>query len=181
VPVERFVGIGLVGPLTDRPVSGVCESSLSRPVPPRRGPAFAPVALEPLRDARLFARAPARLRSCSDRLAAEGGAFVVFFLRFALARAAVRPIVRFALARAAVRRVFRFEAAGRFFLAPVRADARAPVPARLFDAVRFCPFVEPRRREDVAFRGAAFLAMSCYPFVLVPRLVPIFPPARGVV
>src|SRR3990172_3533855 len=34
VPVEGFVGIGFVRPLTLRPVSGVCASSLSRPVPP---------------------------------------------------------------------------------------------------------------------------------------------------
>jgi len=35
--VDRFVGIGLVRPLTVRPASGVCASSLSRPVPPALG------------------------------------------------------------------------------------------------------------------------------------------------
>jgi hypothetical protein len=51
VPVERLVGNGLVGPLTLRPVSGVCERSRSRPVPPAlslvEGPLRAGVFLRP--------------------------------------------------------------------------------------------------------------------------------------
>ena len=34
VPVDRFVGIGFVRPLTLRPASGVCASVFSRPRPP---------------------------------------------------------------------------------------------------------------------------------------------------
>lgn len=37
VPVERMVRIGFVGPLTERPLSGVWARSRSRPVPPSRG------------------------------------------------------------------------------------------------------------------------------------------------
>src|SRR5258708_18063396 len=36
VPVDRFVGIGLVRPVTVRPVAGVWDSVDSRPVPPAR-------------------------------------------------------------------------------------------------------------------------------------------------
>jgi len=37
VPVERFVGMGFVGPRTERPVSGVWSRVASRPVPPLFG------------------------------------------------------------------------------------------------------------------------------------------------
>jgi hypothetical protein len=43
--------------------------------------------------------------------------------------------------------------------APLRAAARAPEPARLFDGVLFCPFVERFFEDPAAFRFAAFLAM----------------------
>jgi hypothetical protein len=45
VPVERLVGMGLVGPRRRRPVSGVWASVDSRPVPPPRAALPAPRAL----------------------------------------------------------------------------------------------------------------------------------------
>jgi hypothetical protein len=61
--------------------------------------------------------------------------------------------------RAGVRRVF----ARRRALEALRADARPLRPARLFDAVRFCPFVERLRDEPPVFRFAVFLAMVLTP------------------
>jgi hypothetical protein len=188
VPVDRFVGIGLVGPLTERPVSGVCARSRSRPVPPALGlvePVLSLVegpVLSLIEGARpigffgfcarrvagraaagFFARAPAVRRSCNGR---------VFFRLKALAAAACREpgrtacrergrtVFRPALRRAGVVRLDR----------RLRADAPAPDPARLFDGVLFCPLLEPLRADPAAFRFAAFLAMV---------LDPCFTRARG--
>src|SRR3954454_18180503 len=142
-PVDRFVGIGLVGPRTERPVSGVCARSFSIPVPPRRR---APRAV--------LARAPAARNCFIDRLAddarfADDAAFF-FFPRGVFAPAVLRP-------------VFRRAADARPLPAPLRADARAPAPARLFDGVRFWPFVERLPEELAALRRDAFLAMSSTP------------------
>jgi hypothetical protein len=65
------------------------------------------------------------------------------------------------LAPAVLRPVFRRAAAVRRGPAPLRAAARAPEPARLFDGVFFWPFVEPFLEEPAAFRFAAFLAIVC--------------------
>jgi len=64
------------------------------------------------------------------------------------------PAARFAAGRA----VFRPALEARLDPAPLRVDARVPLPARLFDGVRFCPFVDFRAVRAV-LRRAAFLAM----------------------
>ncbi len=147
VPVDRFVGIGLVGPRTERPVSGVCARSFSMPVPPRRR--------EPRADpARALARAPAARNCFIDRFADDGrfaeDAAFFFFPRGVFAPAVLRP-------------VFRRAVDARPLPAPLRADARAPAAVRLFDGVRFCPFVERLPEELAALRRDAFLAMSSTP------------------
>jgi hypothetical protein len=63
-----------------------------------------------------------------------------------LAAAGFRPAARLAV---------------RFLLRAPRADALPP--ARLFDGVRFCPFVERDFEEPAAFRRDAFLAMVLTP------------------
>jgi len=113
VPVDRFVGIGFVGPWTVRPVRGVCASSSSRPVPPSR--------------------------------LAGGFVFVLVFVRgLAAARRAARGFACFrrilafdVFAPAVLRPVFRRTLLARFRPAPLRAEARAPEPARLLGGVRF--------------------------------------------
>ena len=130
MPVDRLVGIGLVRPFTDRPVSGVCASVSSRPVPPRRG---ARAADRPLPRDFGAAKRPVRLGALRVmRFArADREAVLARALRFgALARAVLRGAVR--LAVRALRRV-----------PPLRAVARALDPARLFDRVRFRPLLEP--------------------------------------
>jgi hypothetical protein len=126
--VERIVGIGLVRPRTERPVSGVWASSRSRPVPPARR-FLAPAAA-------FYFPPPAALRAVVRAKA----------LRFFLP-CGDRPPAVFRLAVLARR-------------APaLRAPARAPEPARLFDGVFFCPLLERFREEPAAFRFAVFLAI----------------------
>jgi hypothetical protein len=161
VPVERLVGIGFVGPLTERPVSGVWASSRSRPVPPRRGALFcAPARVDPVARSRPFARAPASRRSASDR-------FFLFLPFGVFAPAVFLP-------------VFREAADTRLAPAPLRAAARAPAPARLFDGVRFCPFVEPLRVPPALFRFAAFFAMVICASLASVLLVEIGSPTASV-
>jgi len=105
------------------------------PVPPTRGPVAA----------RFFARAPAARNCASDRF---GAAF--FVPRRLLAAAVLRP-------------VFRRAVETRRLPAPLRADARALAPARLFDRVPFRPLLERFPEELPAFRRDAFLAMSFDP------------------
>jgi len=125
VPVDRFVGIGLVGPCTLRPVCGVCASSSSRPVPP----------------ALRFVDERARFGDGRDRRA-----FACGFFAAAVFRAVRRPAFR-----------------ARLRPAPLRADARAAEPARLFDRVRFRRLLDPVRAAPPARRFAAFLAMVSTP------------------
>ena len=81
---------------------------------------------------------------------------VRFFLLRALALAVFRPVARRALA-------------ARLRLALFRVDARAPAPVRLFDAVRFCPLLEPFGEEPAALRFAAFLAFVFYTCLSMAR------------
>jgi hypothetical protein len=118
VPVDRRVGIGLVRPFTDRPVSGVCARVDSRPEPPRRGAAF------------FFPGA----------LAAARRVFAVFLLPARRALAALPAARLAAVFRAAAplppaRRADVFRAAfvfGRLFR-PLLADARAFAAGFRFD------------------------------------------------
>jgi hypothetical protein len=129
VPVDRFVGIGFVIPRTDRPVSAVCASVSSRPVPPALSFVEGPRG----RAALVFAR-----RTPVLRLAARAG-FVAFRRALpcgVLAPAVFRPVFRPAL------EVFRAPA-------PLRAAARAPAPALRSAGVFLRPFALP----------AAFLAI----------------------
>jgi hypothetical protein len=84
VPVDRFVGIGLVRPVTLRPVAGVCASVDSRPVPPRRffGEPFFAAA----RDAALFGRLA--LEAVDRRFGADALLDLAagFFVRFVIGR-----------------------------------------------------------------------------------------------
>jgi hypothetical protein len=144
VPVDRFVGMGFVGPFTLRPVSGVCESVSSRPLPPSRGFGFGFGAVA-------FPSMPGRRVDAAARFGE------------ALFTAEVRRETGFALAFLDAER----PAAGvRFEAALVRADAR--VPAVFVAGVCFCRFVEPFRAEPAAFRFAAFLAI-----VIDPRSGPL--------
>jgi len=52
---------------------------------------------------------------------------------------------------------------------PLRADARAPDWARLFDGVLFCPLLELFRADRAALRFAAFLAMVLDPCLSMAR------------
>jgi hypothetical protein len=123
VPVERLVGIGLVRPLTVRPLSGVCASSLSRPVPP----------------AVSFAERPARAFRTGFLTAfftvRRAGAAVFFAVFFAALRVGVfafavfRPVLRCGFAN------FLAE----FFL----ADDRTGDPDFRFATVRFRPLLVP--------------------------------------
>ncbi len=84
MPVERLVGIGLVRPVTLRPVAGVCASVDSRPVPPRRffrEPVFAAA-----RGAALFGRLA--LEAVDRRFGADALLDLAagFFVRFFVAR-----------------------------------------------------------------------------------------------
>jgi hypothetical protein len=92
-----------------------------------------------------LARALALPRPASERFAAAAR----FFPAGVLAPAVFRPVLRLA-------------AETRFGPAPLRADARPPAPARLFDGVRFCPFVDFRAGPAV-LRLAAFFAMVSDP------------------
>jgi hypothetical protein len=58
-----------------------------------------------------------------------------------------------------LRPVFRFAFVVRFAPAPLRAAARPPAAARLFDGVGFRPLREPFRAEPPAVRFAAFFAI----------------------
>jgi hypothetical protein len=140
VPVERIVGIGLVRPRTERPVSGVWSSSLSRPVPPSRAlvrfterrwaaflaPPLTPVVfLAPPRFAvadlpDVFAVFPVFGAAAFLTLPRRGG--LLAFLRFALPCGVLAPAV------------FRFPPAVLLF-------ARAPAPDWRFDGVVFCPLL----------------------------------------
>lgn len=125
VPVDRLVGIGLVGPRTERPVSGVWASSRSMPVPPGRR----------------VVRALVRLEDFVVERAGE----LFFFPRGGLALAVFRPVLRRAVdARRAA--------------APLRAAARDPAAADLFDTVRFRPVFD-RLADEPAFRPDVFFAM----------------------
>jgi len=135
--VDRFVGNGFVGPRTDRPVSGVCASSRSLPVPP--------AGRDPVDAERFLARAAAA-RSCSTERFDD----VFFFPRGVFAPAVFRPVLRRAVDT-------------RRGPAPPRADARAPAPARFFDRVRFCALLERFLAELPALRPDAFLAMTLTP------------------
>jgi hypothetical protein len=117
------------------------------PVPPgRREPRADPL--------RALARAPAARNCFIDRFADDArfgdDAAFFFFPRDVFAAAVLRP-------------VFRRAVDARPLPAPLRADARAPAPVRLFDGVRFCPFVERLPEELAALRRDAFLAMSSTP------------------
>jgi hypothetical protein len=160
VPVDRFGGSGLVGPLTERPVSGVWARSRSRPVPPARrlGDAFGFCASRTARrDAGRFlaflARALALRTPCEER---------VFFRFNPLARAAGRA------GREDFLPAFRRAAEVRFDPL-VRADARAPDLARLFDGVGLCRLLELFRADPAALRFAAFLAMVLDPCLSISR------------
>jgi hypothetical protein len=135
--VDRIVGMGLVRPRTERPVSGVCARSRSRPVPPSRR------FLGPRLDARFFV--PVR----DDEAVRVAGLdrAVPLFLPFGVFAAVV------------LRPVFRRAAEARRAPAPLRAAALPPDPARLFGGVRFCPFLEPLLEDPAAFRFAVFLAI----------------------
>ena len=104
-----------------------------------------------------MAGAPARRTPRDERVA----------LRFkALARAAGREAGR------AGREDFlpAFRRAGEVRLdPPVRADARAPDLARLFDGVRLCRLLELFRADPAALRFAAFLAMVIDPCLSISR------------
>lgn len=52
---------------------------------------------------------------------------------------------------------------------PVRADARAPALARLFDGVVLCRLLELFRADPAALRFAAFLAMVLDPCLSMSR------------
>jgi hypothetical protein len=152
VPVERFVGNGLVSPLTDRPVSGVWSRSRSRPEL-RRGAVF---------------------RAAVRRVVAAAFFAVVRRVGAAAFLAAGRRLGRAAfLARArAFGAAFRAGLLARvvFFLAVTREALLLPL--RLFPAAFFAvffrplalrPFAEPFRAEPAAVRFAAFLAMVTDP------------------
>jgi hypothetical protein len=96
--------------------------------------------------ARAFARAPAARNCFIDRFGEDA---------FFLPRGVFAPTV--------FRPVFRRAVDVRPLPAPLRADARAPAPARLFDGVRFRPFGERFPEELAALRRDAFLAMSLTP------------------
>jgi hypothetical protein len=97
VPVDRFVGIGFVGPRRVLPVLGVCARVASRPVPPRFAAGFD--ALRPARTGvriERFADEPFSFpgrRGCFAclRLALALGVFARAVLRFPPRLAALRP------------------------------------------------------------------------------------------
>jgi hypothetical protein len=77
VPVDRRVGIGLVGPRTERPAAGVCARSFSMP--------------------RLFVRAAASRRSCVDRTRRAGADFFLALSGFAAGLLRPLPVGRLLL------------------------------------------------------------------------------------
>jgi hypothetical protein len=159
VPVERRVGKGFVGPLTDRPVSGVWARYRSRPPLPRGGADDFLAGDDFLADERavVFFLAP---RACFALAAART------FLRDPLDAFLARDLAGAVFLRP---RLLAFLASlvGAFFRAFAR---RAPaLPARVFFAVTFCRFVEPFRAELAAFRFAAFLAILKCPRLRVPN------------
>jgi hypothetical protein len=94
--------------------------------------------------ARFFAPLPA---DDDDRFEDREAAAVRFFLPCAV------------FAPAVLRPVFRRAEEARREPAPLRAAARPPDPARLFDGVPFCPFPDPFLEDPAAFRFAVFLAI----------------------
>src|SRR5829696_3755681 len=146
VPVDRFVSIGLVRPVTVRPLSGVWSRVDSRPVPPCRRPAdLAAPRFADLPALPALPRADAALRLPA----------VVFRAVCFPGRGGFRVCLRRALplgvfAPAVLRPVLRRAAAVRRAPAPLRAAARAPAPPFRLEGVFFWPF---------AFR-AGFLAIS---------------------
>jgi hypothetical protein len=107
---------------------------------------------------RFLARAPALRTSCDDR---------VFFRFKALARAAGRDAGREA-EREDFLPAFRRAEEVRVD-PPVRADARAPELAGLFDGVFLCRLLELFRADPAALRFAAFLAMVIDPCMSMSR------------
>jgi hypothetical protein len=137
VPVERFVGIGLVGPRLVRPASGVWARVSSRPVPPRFD------ALLAFRAGAAFFAAPrfAAVRFGAVRFAAaflRAGATPFFAAFFSLPGrgglvARFRAALPFGVRAPAVRREPPLLAAA----------ARFPAPARLREGVLLGRLVVP--------------------------------------